>query len=143
MALLLPMCRGYVCAWDGGSQIAGAAALAVEKVNSDKSLLPGRRLEYRWADSGCSAKQGLVAMGELMRELGGHINAVIGPGCSSACELTSYLAGGSNTSQISYACTAPSLSNKNEYPLVRLALNETGRTHRNSTQHTHSTQLSI
>ena len=104
--------------WDGGKRVAGAAALAVERVNANKSLLPGRRLEYSWADSGCSAQQGLAAMGEL---LGGasRVDAVIGPGCSSACEATSYLAGGQGTPQISYGCTASSLSNKEEHRLVR------------------------
>ena len=64
--------------WDAGKRVAGAAALAVERVNADKTLLPGRRLEYSWADSGCSAKRGLAAMGGL---LGGAIkvDAVIGP----------------------------------------------------------------
>ena len=73
-ALLVP----FSGAWNGGHRIAGAAALAVERVNADKSLLPGRWLEYRYADSGCNAKQGLAAMGEL---LGGvsRIDAVIGP----------------------------------------------------------------
>ena len=63
--------------WDGGTRVAGAAALAVERVNADKSLLPGRRLEYSAADSRCSAQQGLKAMGKL---LAGRVDAVIGPG---------------------------------------------------------------
>ena len=89
---------------------AGAAALAVERVNADKALLPGRRLEYSWADSGCSPEQGLKAMGKL---LGGasKVDAVIG-GCSSACEVTSYLSAGQSIPQVSYSCTAGSLSNK-------------------------------
>ena len=104
--------------WDAGKRVAGAAALAVEKVNADKALLPGHWLEYRWTDSGCSAQQGLAAMGEL---LGGasKVNAVIGPGCSSACEVTSYLSGGQGIPQISWGCTAISLSNKEKYRLVR------------------------
>ena len=103
--------------WDVGKRIAGAAALAVEGVNADKALLPGRRLEYSSADSGCSAQQGLTAMGKL---LGGtsRVDAVIGPGCSSACEVTSYLAAGQHIPQISYACTATSLSNKEHFSLV-------------------------
>ena len=72
-ALLIP----FSGAWDVGSRIAGAAALAVEKVNTDKALLPGRQLEYSWADSGCSAKQGLKAMGELLAHQS-RISAVIG-----------------------------------------------------------------
>ena len=87
--------------WAGGRDVAGAAVLAVEEVNANKTLLPGHVLGYSWADSGCSAQQGLKAMGEL---LGGasRIDAVIGPGCSSACEVTSYLSGGQNLPQISW-----------------------------------------
>ena len=69
--------------WDAGKRVAGAAALAVERVNADNALLPTQWLEYSWADSGCSAQQGLKAMGKL---LAGSVDAVIGPGCSSACE---------------------------------------------------------
>ena len=114
-ALLMP----FSGSWDIGYRIAGAAALAVERVNADKALLPGRRFEYSWADSGCSAQKGLAAMGEL---LGGasKVDAVIGPGCSSACEATSYLSGGQKIPQISWGCTASSLSNKDEYGLVGL-----------------------
>ena len=106
-ALLAPMTGS----WDVGLRIIGAADLAVKTVNADKSLLPGRVLEYRWADSGCSAEQGLKAMGKL---LGGEseISAVIGPGCSAACEVTGYLAAGQRIPQVSWGCTAPSLSNR-------------------------------
>ena len=83
-ALLMP----FSGAWDSGKRIAGAAALAVERVNADKALLPKRRLEYSWADSGCSAQQGLKAMGELLGQAS-KVDAVIGPGCTSACEVTS------------------------------------------------------
>jgi ABC-type branched-subunit amino acid transport system substrate-binding protein len=104
--------------WDVGKRVTGAAALAVERVNADKALLRGRRLEYGWANSGCSAQQGLVAMGKL---LGGAntADAVIGPACSSACEVTGYLSGGQSIPQISWGCTAVSLSNKDKYRLVR------------------------
>ena len=89
---------------------AGAAPLAVERANADKSLLPGRVLKYSWKDSGGSAQQGLVAMGELLREasrIDARIDAVIGPGCSSACEVTSYLAAGQELPQISWAWLPP------------------------------------
>ena len=96
---------------------AGAAALAVERVNADKTLLPGRRLEYSWADSGCSAPQGLAAMGELL-EGGSRVDAVIGPGCAAACEATSYLSEGQGIPQISYSCEAPQFSVKADHRLV-------------------------
>ena len=108
-ALLLPMSA----IWDGGQRIAGAAALAVEKVNADSALLPGRVLQYSWADSGCSAQQGLKAMGQLLMGVR-RIDAVIGPGCSPACEATSHLLGGQGIPQVSYSCTSPTLSIKTQ-----------------------------
>ena len=79
--------------WNVGPQIAGAAALASARVNADKNLLPGYRMETIWEDSGCSPQKGLTAMGKLV---GGKnkINAIIGPACSMACEVTAYSAAG-------------------------------------------------
>ena len=101
-----------------GLRIAGAAALAVEQVNADQGLLPGRVLRYSWADTGCSEQRGLVAMGEL---LGGNnrVAAVLGPRCSSVCELTSFLSGGHGIPQISWGCHDPQLSDKSRHQLVR------------------------
>ena len=65
-ALLLPMSGSS----DRGLRMAGAAEIAVERVNANSSLLPGRKLGYRWRDSGCSAQQGLAAMGKLLQH--GH-----------------------------------------------------------------------
>ena len=58
--------------WDVGKSIAGAAALAGERINANKAL----RFEYSWADSGCSAQQGLAAMGELLAGVT-KVNAVL------------------------------------------------------------------
>ena len=88
--------------WAGGAEIAGAAALAVERVNADNTLLPGRSLEFSWEDSGCSGNQGLTAASKLLGEAS-RISAVIGPGCSAACTATSHLSTGQNIPQISYA----------------------------------------
>ena len=109
-ALLCPMTGS----WAGGTRVAGAAKIAVERINSDKTLLPGREMKFAWRDSGCSAEKGLAALGEL---LGGSIDAVIGPGCSSACEVTNHLAAAQQIPQISWGCTAPSLSNKEKHGL--------------------------
>ena len=106
---------------DGGLRIAGAAALAVELVNADKALLPSRQLRYSWVDSGCSPQKGLAALGELLQGES-SIDAVIGPACSSACEVTSYLSGGQNIPQISYGCTSPTLSDKTKFPLVHVCV---------------------
>ena len=85
-ALLVPMTSAGMVQW--GPKIIGSAALAVTRVNADPTLLPGRVLQFSWADSGCSPQQALAAMGKMLR---GErtISAVIGPGCSSACEATS------------------------------------------------------
>ena len=99
-----------------------AAITYPQKVDIDKIIRINTgamgALQYSWADSGCSAQHGLAAMGEL---LGGAstVDAVIGPGCSSACEVTSFLAAGQGVPQISWGCTASSLSDKKNHRLVR------------------------
>ena len=98
IALLMP----FSGSWKVGKRIAGAAALAVERLNADKALLPGRVLTYSWADSGCSAMQVLTVLGNL--RTAEKISAVIGPGCSEACEVSSYLAAGQNVAVISWGC---------------------------------------
>ena len=124
--------------WELGPRIAGAARIAVEKVNDNKTLLPDHLLSFTWADSGCSSQRALAAlwytMGTLLDGSDGPssgFNAVIGPGCSEACEVTSYLAGGLSTGgipQISYGCSAPSLSNKTKHQLFsRTAPSYTGQ----------------
>ena len=107
--------------WDVGSRIMGAAALAVQQVNADKLLLRGRVLDYSWADSGCSEQQGLAVMGQLLAGES-QISAVIGPGCSTACEVTSYLTAAQSIPQISWGCADPSLSDKDKFLLVRAVL---------------------
>ena len=103
-ALLLPMNRSGHATGDVkfGPHIVGAAELAVERINDSKTLLPGRVLRYSWRNSGCSQKQGLSAMGDLLGEVGARVDAVIGPACSSACEVTNYLSIGQHVPQISY-----------------------------------------
>ena len=85
---------------------AGAAAMAVDRVNEDKELLPGHVLKYSWEDSGCSPQVGLEAIGKLLQcNDTVKYDAVIGPGCTSACKQTSYLSAGQNLAQISWGCT--------------------------------------
>ena len=51
-------------------------------IKSNKLVSGQRELRYSWADSGCSAQQGLKAMGELLRRAN-NVGAVIGPACRS------------------------------------------------------------
>ena len=93
--------------WASGQNVAGAAALAVDRVNSDETLLPGRHLEYSWGDSGCSAKQGLKVLRKLISKRGeldeaSTVDAVVGPGCSVACTTTSHML---TAPQISWGCS--------------------------------------
>ena len=78
--------------WLQAHSIAGALPLAVERINADSSLLPGRTLRFEWRDSGCSPSVALQALGSL--DSGGQVDAVIGPACSVACEPTGYLTAG-------------------------------------------------
>ena len=74
LGILLPMTGS----WPVGRTIAGAAALAVERINTDASLLRGKRLKFTWLDDGCSSSQGQRSMTDLLRD--SNITAVIGPG---------------------------------------------------------------
>lgn len=96
IGLLLPMTG----TWQGGLNIAGAAALAVERVNQRADLLPGSVVKYCWADSGCSGSQALRALGTLLAE---GLHVVIGPGCSDACRVTAFLSEGRGVPQIRFA----------------------------------------
>ena len=96
LALLIPLTGNA-----DSSNIAGAADLAIDRANNDKTLLPGRALELIKGDSGCSARQGLQAMGELLLK-DNRIKAVLGPRCNSACRAASYLTGGQQMAQISW-----------------------------------------
>ena len=101
-------------AWARGAEIAGAAALAVKRVNEQTDLLNGYALAYSWDDSGCSQKKGLEAIGRIEKALGDtnqKIHAVIGPGCSDACEVTSHLLVGKEIPQISWGMSPPYHSN--------------------------------
>ena len=93
--------------WAIGPLIAGAAALSVETVNADGTLLPGRTLSYSWVDSGCSATQALAKLGDLFIAHKGAISAVIGPGCSEACKVTNHLTGWRHIPQISFGFASP------------------------------------
>ena len=85
LGLLLPM-----TGWSAGKYIVGAATLAIADINANPSLMQGRRLEYTWANSGCSSIAGMRAIEEL-RDANKPIHSVIGGACSSACESTAFV----------------------------------------------------
>ena len=79
LAVLLPLSG----AWPAGQTVAGAVELAVERVNADATLLPGRTLGYQWRDSACSAPAALNGLGSLISSKDARPSAVIGPACRS------------------------------------------------------------
>ena len=81
LGLLLPVTGS----WRGGRTIAGAAALAVQRINADSSLLGGMRVEYAWADAGCGVKSGVDAQAMLLGS--NRLDAVIGPGAHASASL--------------------------------------------------------
>ena len=74
IGLLLPLSGP----WKAGRTIPGAAALAVQRINADPSLLGGMRVEYIYVDAGFTAAAGTEAALKLLAMKG--IDAVFGPG---------------------------------------------------------------
>ena len=74
LGVLLPMSGS----WHSGRTIAGAASLAVKRINRDASLLGGKTVEYVLLDGGCNATQGLKVAMSLLEDA--RIGAIIGPG---------------------------------------------------------------
>ena len=61
IGILLPMTGS----WDVGKSIAGAVVVALNQTY----LETGLRLEYTWADDGCSASDGLAALTKLLEQV--------------------------------------------------------------------------
>lgn len=101
--------------WKLGRTLAGAAKLAIDAVNADPDILQAKTLEYAWADSGCASAKALAEY-EAMKQDDGPFDAMIGPGCSRACEVTAHLTAGLNIPQISYSCTSAALSDETKFP---------------------------
>lgn len=94
LGFLTPMGGG----WDGGRTHSGAVPVAIKKANQDPYLLSqGYQFAYAWKDSQCNAGRSLAAMSELL-DIG--VDVFIGPGCSTACELTQLLASNRNLVQV-------------------------------------------
>ena len=97
-----------------GAAVAGAIRLAIHDINNDTELLGARKLAFVWQDSGCDASKGLAALSQMLEQ--NAVDAVIGPGCSAACESTAFLTSGRGIPQISYACSSSLLSDHVKYP---------------------------
>ena len=84
IGLLLPITGP----WKAGRTIPGAAALAVQRINADPSLLGGMRVEYVYVDAGFTAAAGTEAALRLLAMKG--IDAVFGPGEPTVSALSRF-----------------------------------------------------
>ncbi len=74
LGLLLPITGS----WKAGRTIPGAAALAVQRINADPSLLGGMRVEFVFEDVGCGTYRAVSGVQKLLSDP--KIDAVFGPG---------------------------------------------------------------
>ncbi len=73
---------------------------------------------YSFAEVDCDRFQAGAALIKMLDE--GQVDAVIGPACSIACESTGSITAVRGIPQISYSCTSSALSDKSQFPTVRL-----------------------
>ena len=74
IGLLLPITGS----WKAGRTIPGAAALAVQAINADPSLLGGMRVEFTVEDVGCRTYKAVTGVQNLLSDT--KIDAIFGPG---------------------------------------------------------------
>jgi len=115
LAVLVPTAKS----WPDGRASVGAIALAVDAANARGGLFGGGRILYTYAEVACDRFQAGAALSKLLEE--GPVDAVIGPDCSVACESTAYITAVRGLPQISYSCSSSALSDKAQFPTVRLS----------------------
>lgn len=105
--------------WAVGFDVQPALDMALQKVNED---FPATVVGI-WADSRCLANFGLANFVSMVKDK--RVQAVIGDGCSVACEPMGSLGGIWGTPQISWGCSSPILSDKARFPFfIRTSLHE-------------------
>ena len=118
MGIFLPFTGG----WPGGSKMASAILIAMDKVNSDPYWLKGHNLSYVVKDDRCEAKSSLEVLVDYYTLEDPPVDVFIGPSCSVGCQPGAYIAAHWNIPMISWGCGASVLSDKTLYPyFVRTA----------------------
>lgn len=106
---------GFLSSFSNNKLALGALPIAVEAVNSDPTLLPGKRLLYEVADVGNSNLEALAALSirrmTAMRDAG-HL-AFIGP--DDNCANEALVAAAWNLPMITYKCADKRVSDKSKY----------------------------
>ena len=97
-----------------GRYIAGAMTIAVEVINNNDTLLPGRNLSFVWNDTECVGKVGLHETVDLFLTVR-KLHGFIGGGCDEVCEPAGLLASAWNLPMVSWGCSSIHLSSKNTY----------------------------
>jgi hypothetical protein len=94
-------------------------------MNKRGALVGAKRIVYTYSEVDCDRVQAGAALTKMLTV--GRVDAVIGPGwhwnCSSesACESTAYITAAIGIPHISYSCSSPALSDKSQFPTVRLS----------------------
>lgn len=94
-----------------GEGLVAATDLAIKKVYDEGFLNQSFFLNFTSADTACNKLTAVKRVYEL-----NHVDAFIGPACSSECLSSGLLAASLNKPMISYSCSSLELSNKLFYP---------------------------
>ncbi|RDD47549.1 Atrial natriuretic peptide receptor 1 [Trichoplax sp. H2] len=95
------------------SKILGAVPVGVADIVKYQ-LLPQFKINMKYYNTYCLAKDGLVAIANIKATFNPHV--FIGPDCSVVCQPGAILAGSWNIPMISYACSVDDLSRHVTYP---------------------------
>lgn len=110
MGVFLP----FTGTWPGGSKMASAIVIALDKIKNETTLLQDHNVTYVLKDSACRGNLSLAVLSDYYYIE--NVDVFIGPGCSVGCIPGGFLADHWNQLMISWGCTASVLSNKEEYP---------------------------
>ena len=105
LGLLIPYSkcqRVYTFPYYCGDNYASAISVAVDKINSDSSLLVGHNLTFIWDDTSCEE---LIAVKKQIEQMRAGVDAFIGPACK--CETAATNAAAYDLSMISYVSILP------------------------------------
>ena len=99
--------------WPAGQRLASAAPIAIDKINSDPTILPDYHIGFEWKDCGCNK---VMSAGGTVEFIKKSYSAIIGPYCSDGCTPSGLIAGFYKVPMITYSCSTPDLSVKKDYP---------------------------
>ncbi|KAM0945199.1 putative periplasmic binding protein-like I [Dioscorea sansibarensis] len=112
-------------AFNVNSTIGAVATIAIQAgiddVNADPTILPGSKLVIDMHDTKCN---GFIGMVEVLKLMGKHIVAVVGPQCSIIANIISHVANELKVPLLSFAATDPTFSSL-QYPyFIRTTLSD-------------------